>query len=43
MFNDVFLCDKDTLAVLDKLIADVFVSNKVYFQNCFANELINRL
>ena len=30
----IFICDKDTLAVL------VYVSNKVNFQNFFANKLI---
>ena len=37
----VFTCDKDTLAViLDKFLAGFHVSNKVNFQNYFANKLI---
>ena len=36
----VFICDKDTLAVLDKFLAGFYVSNKVNFQNYFANKLI---
>ena len=36
----VFICDKDTLAVLYKFLAGFFVSNKVNFQNYFANKLI---
>ena len=40
MFNDVFICDKDTLAVLDKFLAVFYVSNKINFQNYFANKLI---
>ena len=31
---------KDTLAVLDKLLAGFYVSNKVNFKNYFANKLI---
>ena len=43
MFNtltSVFICDKDTLAVLDKFLAGFYLSNKVNFQNYFANNLI---
>ena len=36
----VFRCNKDTLAVLDKFLAGFYVSNKVYFQNYFADKLI---
>ena len=35
MFNtltSVFICDKDTLAVLDKFLAGFYLSNKVNFQ-----------
>ena len=39
----VFTCDKDTLTVLDKFLACFHVSNKVNFQNCFANKLISRI
>ena len=39
-FNDVFICYKDTLAVLDKFRDGFYVSNKVNFQNYFANKLI---
>ena len=31
----VFICDKDTLAVLDKFLACFHVSNKDNFQNYF--------
>ena len=40
MFNDVFICDNDTLAVLAKFLVGFFFSNKVNFQNYFANKLI---
>ena len=37
----VFICDEDTLAVLDKFLAGFYVSNKVNFQNnYFTNKLI---
>ena len=36
----VFICDKDMLAVLDKFLALFSVSNKINFQNYFANKLI---
>ena len=36
----VFICDKDTLAVLHKFLAGFYLSNKVNFQNYFANKLI---
>ena len=36
----VFICDKDTLAVLNQFLAGFRVSNKVNFQNYFANKLI---
>ena len=36
----VFMCDQDTLAVLDKFLAGFYVSNKIDFQNYFANKLI---
>ena len=36
----VFICDKDTLAVLDKYLAGFYLTNKVNFQNYFANKLI---
>ena len=36
----VYICDKDTLAVLDKFLAVFYVPNKINFQNYFANELI---
>ena len=36
----VFICDKDTLAVLDKFLADIYVSNNVNFQKYFAIKLI---
>ena len=35
----VFICDKDTLAVLDKFLAGFYVSSKVNFQNDFASLL----
>ena len=38
--TSVFICDKDTLAVLDKFLAGFSVSNKVNFQSYFANKLI---
>ena len=34
---NVFICDKDTLAVLDKFLAGFYLAN---FQNYFANKLI---
>ena len=34
--TSVFICDKDTLAVLDKFL----ILNMVNFQNYFANKLI---
>ena len=40
VINDVFICDKDKLAVLDKFLASFYVSNKITFQNYFANKLI---
>ena len=40
MFNGVFICDKDTLAVHDQFLARFYVSNKVNFQHYFANKLI---
>ena len=36
----VFICDKDTLAVLDKFLAGFYLSNKVNFQNYYANKVI---
>ena len=36
----VFICDKDTFAVLDKFLTDFYLSNKVNFQNYFANKPI---
>ena len=39
----VFICDRDTLAVLDKFLAQFYVSNKVNFQNYFANKLVRWL
>ena len=37
----VFICDEDTLAVLDKFLVGFYVSNKVNFQNnYFTNKLI---
>ena len=39
----VFICDKDMLAVLDKFHAGFYVSNKVNFQNYFADKLIKHL
>ena len=36
----VFIGDKDTLAVLDKFHAGFYVSDKVNFQNYFADKLI---
>ena len=36
----VFICDKDTLTVLDQFLAGFYFSNKVNFQNFFANKLI---
>ena len=36
----VFMCDKDTLAILHKFLSGFYVSNKVNFQNFFANKLI---
>ena len=33
----VCICNKDTLAVLDTF-GIIYVSNKVNFQNCFANK-----
>ena len=42
MFNDIFMSDENTLgAVVDKFLAGFYVSNKVNFQNYFANKLIN--
>ena len=38
--NNIFICDKDTLAVLNQFLAGFRVSNKVNFQNYFANKLI---
>ena len=35
-----YICDKDTLAVLDKFLAGFYVSDKVHFQNYFGNKLI---
>ena len=41
MFNEcVWINDKDTLVVLDKFLADFYISNKVNFQNYFADKLI---
>ena len=38
---NVFICDKDTSAVLGKFLAGFYLSNKaVNFQNYFANKLI---
>ena len=34
------VCNKVTLALLDKFLANIFVSNKVNFQNWFTNKLI---
>ena len=35
----VCICNKDTLAVLDTFFTGIiYVSNKVNFQNCFANK-----
>ena len=31
----VFICDKDTLAVLHKILAGLYISNKVNFANLF--------
>ena len=36
----VFICDKDTLAVLDKFLAGFYVSSKVNFQNNFASIIV---
>ena len=36
----VFICDEDTLAVLDKFLAISHVSNKINFQTYFANKPI---
>ena len=36
----VFICDNDMLAVSYKFLAGFYVSNKVNFQNYFANKLI---
>ena len=36
----VFIYDKDTLAVLDKFLAGFYLSNKVNFQNYYANKVI---
>ena len=36
----VFIAYKDTFAVLDKFLASFCVSNKITFQNYFANKLI---
>ena len=36
----VFICDKDMLAVLDIFLAGLYVSNKVNFQNYFANKFL---
>ena len=36
----VFICDEDTSAVLAKFCAGFYVSNKVSFQNYFANKPI---
>ena len=40
MFDDVFICDKETLVVLHKLLAGFYVSNEVNFQNYLANKFI---
>ena len=34
------VCNRVTLALLDKFLANFFVSNKVNFQNWFTNKLI---
>ena len=39
MFNDVFICDKDTLAVFDKFLPGFYGSHKVNLQNVYVNEL----
>ena len=36
----VFICDEDTLAVLDEFLAGFYVSNKLHIKNYFANKLI---
>ena len=36
----VFICNKDTLAVLDKYLVVFYVSNRVSCKNYFANKLI---
>ena len=37
----VFICDKDTLAVLDKFLAGLYVSQTRL--SCFANKLIIKM
>ena len=39
MFNDVFICDKNTLAVFDIFLAEFYSSHKVNLQNFCVNEL----
>ena len=36
----VFLCDKETLDVLDKFLAAFYLWNQVNFETCFADKLI---
>ena len=40
LMSVVFICHKDTLAVLNKFHGDFHVSNKIHFQNYFANKLL---
>ena len=39
MFTDVFICDKDTLAVCGKFLPGFYGSHKVNLQNFYVNGL----
>ena len=39
MFNDIFKCDKNTLAIFDTFLAGFYGSHKVNLQNVYVNEL----
>ena len=40
LMSVVFICDKDTLAVLNKFHGGFHVSNRIHFQNYFPNKLL---